>query len=72
MGFEIDIEHTFSYHPPTDGQVEKYVAIRLAAKEFAKVLVANTPDGPDKTAAVRKIREAVMTANAAIALAVGG
>ena len=40
----------------------------LGAKEFAGVLYANTPGCADKTAALRKVREAVMTANAAIAL----
>ena len=38
-----------------------------AAKVFASVLLANTPPSADQTAAIRKVREAVMTANQGIA-----
>lgn len=62
------IEDIFTYHKPEGDQPAKYEAIRNAAKDFAKVLVANTPKCADQSAAVRLLREAVMTANAAIAL----
>ena len=62
-----DLENWFMYHPPTQGQQERYVRIREHAKEFAKVLLECTPAGPDQEAAIRKVREAVMTSNAAIA-----
>jgi hypothetical protein len=62
------LEEIFTYHPPTPDQIPKYQAIRDAAKQFAKVLVENSPSGPDQTAAVRLLRQAVMTANQAIAL----
>jgi hypothetical protein len=39
-----------------------------AAKNFAEVILANCPSGADRSDAIRKIREARMTANAAIAL----
>ena len=66
------IEHAhlsnwFTYHTPTAEQLRKYEAIRDAARKLAEVIVDNTPVSPDQTAAVRKVREAVMTANAAIA-----
>jgi hypothetical protein len=64
----IDLEHVFAYHPPTPDQIPKYNRLRAAAKEFAALVVDLTPPGPDQAAAVRKVREAVMTANAAIAL----
>jgi len=57
----------FTYHAPVDEQVEKYAAIRAAGLEFARIIADNTPASADQTTAVRKIREAVMTANAAIA-----
>jgi len=47
--------------------VQRYTTIREAALQFAKVLLANSPACADQTAAIRKVREAVMTANAAIA-----
>ena len=58
----------FDYHQPQFGQHEKYQALRDAAKAFARAIRANTPECPDQTAAIRKVREALMTANASIAL----
>ena len=57
----------FTYHAPVNGQVEQYERIRSAAHIFAQVILMNTPLCADQTAAIRKVREAVMTANAAIA-----
>lgn len=64
----MDIENIFTYHSPTSEQIPKYEAIRAKAKEFAQVIVDNTPGSADQTAAIRLLREAVMTANASIAL----
>lgn len=61
------LENYFTYHSPTPEQLPKYKAIREAALAFAEVVVANTPSSADQTAAVRKVREAVMTANQSIA-----
>ena len=65
---QFDLDHIFTYHPPTPSDVQKYATLRDAAKAFAQVVVDNVPDGPDKSDAIRKIWEAIMTANAAIAL----
>lgn len=62
----------FRYHPPTEEQKAKYDAINEGAKAFFKVVHANCPQSPDRTAAVRLIREARMTANASIATKSGG
>lgn len=62
-----DIDNWFRYHPPTPSQRERYEALRDAAKTFAQQVLVLTPAGADQSAAIRKIREAVMTANAAIA-----
>lgn len=62
------IEELFSYHPATLDQKPRYEAIRAAAKDFAYIIVANTTTGADQSAAIRKLRECVMTANASIAL----
>jgi Na+-transporting NADH:ubiquinone oxidoreductase subunit NqrB len=66
-----EIEHLFTYHDTKPGQVERYVAIRDAAKLFAYTVVRNTPPSADQSAAVRHIRDAVADANAAIALEKG-
>jgi hypothetical protein len=62
-----DLVNWFTYHAPTVDQIPRYETLRKAALDFACVIDANCPNGPDKTAVFRKIREAVMTANASIA-----
>lgn len=62
-----NLENWFSYHTPKDGQPEKYVEIRQKALELALVILEHTPPSADQSAAIRKVREAVMTANASIA-----
>lgn len=61
------IEELFTYHAPTEQQKTMYLEIRKAAAELARVIDRHCPAGPDRSAAVRKVREAVMTANASIA-----
>jgi len=58
----------FTYHDSKPEQVPQYEAIRAKALEFSQVIINNTPACADQTAAIRHLREAVMTANAAIAL----
>lgn len=61
------LENWFTYHPPSSDELPKFERIRKAALEFAAVIVASTPSSADQTAAIRHIRDAVMTANAALA-----
>jgi len=63
-----NLEDIFTHHAPSPFDFEKYKAIRTAAKFFAQVVLDNTPLGADQSDAIRKLRECVMTANAAIAL----
>lgn len=63
----VDLDNLFNYHAPTDDQIPKYNAIREAGRMLASVILKQTPASADQTAAIRKVREAVMTANAAIA-----
>jgi hypothetical protein len=65
---DIDIEELFTFHPPTGDQPDRYVAIRGAAKVFANTVLSNCPSCADRAVAIREIREAVMVANASIAL----
>ncbi len=62
------LDDVFTYHAPEPDQIPKYEALRSAAKQFAEVIVANTPACADQSAALRLVREAVMTANASVAL----
>lgn len=61
------IENLFTYHAPTDEQKKSYEVLRKGAMDFARLIDENCPESPDRTAAIRHLREAVMTANAAIA-----
>ena len=67
MSMKSKISNWFTYHAPNSDDIEKYSAIREYGKDFAHAIDANCPDSADKTAAIRKVREAVMTANASIA-----
>jgi hypothetical protein len=59
------LDNWFQYHAPENLDIVAYAEIRDAGKALAEVIVRNTPSSADQTAAVRKVREAVMTANCA-------
>ena len=61
------LKNWFSYHAPEQGDPEKYEAIRSAGMFLARAICDMTPECADQSASIRKVREAVMTANAAIA-----
>jgi hypothetical protein len=63
----LDLDNLFDYHPPKPEQLPRYEKVRMAAKAFARVIVETTEPSADQSAAVRKVSEAAMTANAAIA-----
>jgi hypothetical protein len=62
------LDELFKYHRPNPSQAIRYENLRAAAKAFAKVVCINTPAGADQASAISKIREAVMLANASVAL----
>ncbi len=61
------LQSWFTYHKPEEGQPEKYEKLRAAGLALAETIVELTPASADQTAAIRKVREAIFTANAAIA-----
>ena len=61
------IEREFTYHSPKGDQPQRYMRIRDSAKLLAHTIAECAPNCADRSAALRKVREAVMTANAAIA-----
>lgn len=61
------IENWFTYHAPSSDDLSAYAKLRNSAKSFAAAINELCPESADKTAAIRKVREAVMTANASIA-----
>jgi hypothetical protein len=62
------IKDLFSHHKPVGLQLAKYHHIQEKAEELAYAIDSVCPDSADKSAAMRKLRECVMTANASIAL----
>lgn len=63
-----EIEKLFTYHQPTQDSIDALVAVRTVAKQMAIVINNSVPDSADKSAAIRLLRECVMTANAGIVL----
>jgi hypothetical protein len=63
-----NVDTVFQYQPPKQEDVAKYIAIRDSGRVLAHVILDNTPVCADQQAALRLLREAVMTANAALAL----
>jgi hypothetical protein len=66
------LDDLFTYHRADESQAIKYQVINDAAKHFARAVLTVCPNNPDRSVAVRKIREARMTANSAIATKSGG
>lgn len=62
-----DLEKRFTYHPPKEGQSQKYTFLRDAALGAALSIDELCPDSREKSLAITKLEEAVMWANAAIA-----
>ena len=58
----------FAYHPATDVTAPKHAIVRDLFRELVMDLWDAIPDGPEKTLTIRKVQEAQMFANLAIAL----
>lgn len=62
------LEQTFTYHPPHGDQPARYVALRDLAKTFAGGILTACPQSAERTLALRHVQQAVMFANASIAI----
>lgn len=63
----MNLKNNFTYHPPKEGQPEKYSAIRELAHAYAELIQLNCPQSRELSIALTKIEESVMWANASIA-----
>jgi hypothetical protein len=63
-----NINEVFTYHAPDEAQIESLNSVRYHAKVLAHAILNEVPACADQQAALRLLREAVMTANAAIVL----
>lgn len=60
------VDDMFEYHAWDAEQLARGAEVRAALANAAKVIIVNVPPGPDRSTAIRKIREARMDANSAI------
>lgn len=60
------LKEIFTYHTWNALQQKQGESLRDAALTFAKVIVSVTKPSADQSAAIRKLRECVMTVNASI------
>jgi hypothetical protein len=63
---EAEIDNAFEYHKWTEQQIEAGAKICVALANAVKAIVAGAPPSPDRSAAIRKCRDARMDANSAI------
>lgn len=56
------------YHRPTEEQIKRHEALAVAAEAMLRAILDNCPPCADTSAALRLVREAKMTASAAVAL----
>ncbi len=61
-----NLHDAFEYHKWDEEQTRIGTAVREALEVAARVILINVPDCPDRSVALRKIREARMDANSAI------
>lgn len=64
----IDINKMFAYHEPRGTQLRRYAEIREKAREFADLIQEYTPVSAEQTLAIRAVHQAMLQANAAIAI----
>lgn len=62
------LKDIFTYHPPVGDQKERYEQLRAKGLELAEMIQSHSPPSPEQTIAIRKVQEAIMYANAAIAI----
>lgn len=64
----MNIENTFTYHRPFGTQPERYEHLRAVAKELATAITLHCPESREKSLALTAVQQAVMWANASIAI----
>ena len=62
------IQNTFTYHRPFGDQPQRYERIREVARSLALTIQKCCPESREKSLALTKLQEAVMWANASIAI----
>lgn len=63
-----EIENTFTYHKPFGDQPQRYEAIRAIAKSLAYRIHRSCPVSRERSLALTNLQQAIMWANASIAV----
>ena len=62
------LDEIYTYHPPGGNQAERYAELRDGAKRLAQLIERLTPPSREQSVALTNVQQAVMWANAAIAI----
>ncbi len=62
-----NVRECFTYHKPDDVRAAKHESVNTQTAALAELYMDVCPESPEATLAVRKLQEARMWANAAIA-----
>lgn len=62
------LKNIFTYHKPKADQPERYERLRSMALDLAMQINLDCPESREKSLAVTKLQEAIMWANASIAI----
>lgn len=62
------LDRIFTYHAPQGDQAKRYEALRIAAHGLADLVFDLCPESREASLAITHIQQAVMWANAAIAI----
>lgn len=63
-----ELENRYSYHSPKTDQPKRYEALRAKAKELAHMIDEMCPNSCEKSSAHTNLQQAIMWANASIAI----
>ena len=68
VSISMDVNNVFTYHKPFGNQQDRYQAIRSDAKVLALQIQQSCPDSRERALALTNLQQAVMWANASIAI----
>ncbi len=63
---EEQLKSVMDYHPWDDAKIAKGQLVRTALSNAIRVIIENVPPSPDRSCAIRKLRDARMDCNSAI------
>jgi len=61
-----EVSSQYKYHPWSPEKIDKGIEVRKALEHAARIIISNVPPCPDRSVALRKLREARMDCNSAI------